>query len=284
MSDYDFGATIRRLRTEHTLTQAELGKVVGVSMQAISKWERGSLPDIGILLTLADYFHVSLDELMGRQGASSPDSQNYIYNTILQAPTKDTFSIAAKGIWAAIKGVSKIPGVDNIGFSDSSGLNNSRVRIANNYGVGYGLASQNIQAFAIMPEPEAGFRSIAADPAAYAELFHLLGDLDTMELFLFIGARSNTLFTADLAEKETGISLPRVKQILSTFITHNWCIAESADIVDGRMTLYRSALREDYLFFLLYAREIMQSPRFWYLSSSTKRTKPLLSNDSASQK
>ena len=48
------GNKIRELRIGHGLTQAELGKLVGVSMQAVSKWERGGTPDIEVLLSLAE--------------------------------------------------------------------------------------------------------------------------------------------------------------------------------------------------------------------------------------
>ena len=40
MYQNSFGTIIRELRLRSNLTQAELGKIAGVSMQAISKWER----------------------------------------------------------------------------------------------------------------------------------------------------------------------------------------------------------------------------------------------------
>ena len=48
------------------VTQEQLGDSIGVSGQAVSKWENGSaLPDIQVLPKLADYFGISIDELMG---------------------------------------------------------------------------------------------------------------------------------------------------------------------------------------------------------------------------
>lgn len=60
------GENIRRLRRERNLTQEEVAVHLGISFQAISKWERGDgYPDITMLPTLASYFGVSVDELIG---------------------------------------------------------------------------------------------------------------------------------------------------------------------------------------------------------------------------
>ena len=61
------GESIAKLRTEHKLTQEELGEKVGVSRQAVTKWESDeSVPELSKLVALADIFEVSLDRLVGR--------------------------------------------------------------------------------------------------------------------------------------------------------------------------------------------------------------------------
>lgn len=56
------GAQIARLRKEKGLTQNDLGERLGVSFQAVSKWERGeTLPDTAILLDLANALETSVD-------------------------------------------------------------------------------------------------------------------------------------------------------------------------------------------------------------------------------
>ena len=56
--------SIKRLRLEKNMTQAQLADRLGVTPQAVSKWERSeSLPDISMLLPIAREFGVSLDEL-----------------------------------------------------------------------------------------------------------------------------------------------------------------------------------------------------------------------------
>ena len=57
---------IKSLRIERGITQEALAAAVGVSPQAVSKWERGTTtPDVSLLPELAVFFGVSLDELFG---------------------------------------------------------------------------------------------------------------------------------------------------------------------------------------------------------------------------
>ena len=61
MDSKKIGATIAMLRTNKKMTQADLGDRIGVTFQAVSKWERGeTLPDISILPTLADIFETTI--------------------------------------------------------------------------------------------------------------------------------------------------------------------------------------------------------------------------------
>ncbi len=58
------GQNIARIRKEQKITQEELGERVGVSNQAVSKWENGNAsPDISLLPMIASALHVSLQEL-----------------------------------------------------------------------------------------------------------------------------------------------------------------------------------------------------------------------------
>lgn len=60
------------LRKSHNLTQEALGEAVGVSGQAVSKWEKGdSLPDISIIPDLCKVFNITADTLLGNEGSVS---------------------------------------------------------------------------------------------------------------------------------------------------------------------------------------------------------------------
>lgn len=59
------GENIAALRKNRGFTQEELAKRLGVSPQAVSKWENGTAcPDIALLPEIADIFSVTVDDLM----------------------------------------------------------------------------------------------------------------------------------------------------------------------------------------------------------------------------
>ncbi len=57
---------IRRFRKERSLTQEQLAEVLGVTPGAVYKWEAGlSIPDITLIMEMADFFDTSVDVLLG---------------------------------------------------------------------------------------------------------------------------------------------------------------------------------------------------------------------------
>lgn len=60
----DFGSRIRQLRYKHSMTQEQLSEQLGLSPQAVSKWENNAaMPDITLLPLLAEVFGISIDDL-----------------------------------------------------------------------------------------------------------------------------------------------------------------------------------------------------------------------------
>ncbi|MFQ6862355.1 MAG: helix-turn-helix domain-containing protein [Beduini sp.] len=59
------GEKINDLRKLRKMTQDELAEKMGVSSQAVSKWEKDiSIPDLPVLVELSEFFNISLDELV----------------------------------------------------------------------------------------------------------------------------------------------------------------------------------------------------------------------------
>jgi len=79
------GEQISKFRREAGLTQEELGKSVGVSTQAVSRWECGGMPDIEQLPAIADRLHVSIDALFGREGGEAFNLKELLYRAIQNA-------------------------------------------------------------------------------------------------------------------------------------------------------------------------------------------------------
>lgn len=62
----DLGTKIRQLRHRDGRTQEILAEALGVTSQAVSRWESGgSYPDMNLIPSIANYFGVTIDELFG---------------------------------------------------------------------------------------------------------------------------------------------------------------------------------------------------------------------------
>ncbi|MCL2494441.1 MAG: helix-turn-helix domain-containing protein [Oscillospiraceae bacterium] len=78
---------ILSLRKEKSLTQEALAQQLGVSFQAVSKWENEqSCPDIALLPQLAEIFEVTIDSLFGRQAPEAPPAEAPPAPVIIEEP------------------------------------------------------------------------------------------------------------------------------------------------------------------------------------------------------
>lgn len=72
------GSTIHDLRKEKRVSQTELAKMVHVSQATVTAWETGKAePSSSALNSLANYFNVSSDYLLGRTKERNPESSDF---------------------------------------------------------------------------------------------------------------------------------------------------------------------------------------------------------------
>lgn len=65
MDQKKIGSFFKELRKEKGLTQEQLAEILGVSGRTVSRWETGyNMPDLGILIHLADFYGVEIRELL----------------------------------------------------------------------------------------------------------------------------------------------------------------------------------------------------------------------------
>lgn len=80
----NLGNKIRELRRRDERTQDNLAEALGVTAQAVSRWESsGSYPDMEMIPAIANYFHISIDELFGYH-----DEREEKIKTILETATE----------------------------------------------------------------------------------------------------------------------------------------------------------------------------------------------------
>lgn len=83
---------IKELRTKANLTQTQLADELHVAQSTLALWENGNRqPSHEILIKLADYFGVSVDELLGREDTifTDDDFSNGVFKTKKVSITAD---------------------------------------------------------------------------------------------------------------------------------------------------------------------------------------------------
>lgn len=81
------GMVIRNIRRDEKMSQEKLAELIGVSRQAVSKWERDiGTPNLSNLISLSDFYHGSLDELL-QNDLCNCSERKALYKSILEYST-----------------------------------------------------------------------------------------------------------------------------------------------------------------------------------------------------
>ena len=103
---------LKTLRKAKDLTQEQLADYMGVSPQAVSRWETGATsPDISALPQLADLFGISIDELLGYDEA---ERQKEILSVIADAEEQINQNITEEPIIVLRGTLNKYPNNDRL--------------------------------------------------------------------------------------------------------------------------------------------------------------------------
>lgn len=154
------GNILCTLRKGHGMTQEQLAEQLGLSFQAISKWENGaSYPDLLLLPKIADLFGVNIDELFGREklpgqhlAGSLPWADDgklravlYIGQRLVMENTKDqsVFTFVYDGEALNVDSHFSIT-CNNIGNNAHAGASITCASIGNNANAGTDISCANI--------------------------------------------------------------------------------------------------------------------------------------------
>ena len=103
---------IRSYRKEQGYTQEQLAEALGVTVGAVSKWETGlSVPDIQLIVEMADFFRTSVDVLLGYEWKEG--SMGSVLNRIKEGTKKKEYAETAR---EADKAIQRFPNSFDVMF------------------------------------------------------------------------------------------------------------------------------------------------------------------------
>ncbi len=281
--------TITRLRKERGLTQEQLGQLVGVSAQAVSKWEKGGAPDVELLPLLADRLGVSIDALFGRAEPSNADMTTQFQRWLLSIPSKERFS----ALFELLAATSTCLGSDlmNAGILPAMTLGTTcymdsaiptipsrtwlRAYVHAEEGLLLGVLAKDFPLYLLMPEPSGGYQNNLPSPEECRKLFTALALPGALEILLYLHRREKNFYHPSAIAKQTHLPLEDVLEALSQMEECELLKKHNLELENGPTQVY--TLHDNYAFvpFLYFARWLMQRHDA-YVFSCDIRKRPIL--------
>lgn len=266
--------SIAKYRKAAGMTQEELGRQVGVSTQAVSKWECGGMPDPSLLPALSEVLHVSIDALFGRGAEETADTARLVADEIRRTPQAQRFQRIYALCWAMMQanvgsshpyGTSIqdiIQGLKPVDRPQNLDLPNSHVAIHKDE---TGLEEVSIASddpyYLLMPEPKNGFSSILRDEKSYLILFTLLARPNRLRVLAFLEQSAYAAFTAEFAAKELDIALEEAEEALEDLRRHSFLHLVPVGTGQGEQRIYRLRDGLNLIPFFLFSGQIMRNPK-----------------------
>lgn len=280
------GEMIAKYRKEARLTQEELGKMVGVSTQAVSRWECGGTPDVELLPVIADCLHVSVDALFGRDGGEAVDVKELIYRKIRNAPQESCMDLLLQYIWtmqqAALVNASPelepalsmlpIDAVNRDGNESPQLVPASIVLCDERSYLLHGLV-KDARFAAVLPEPEAGFESTLKRPEEYVKLFTLLAKPHALDMLIDMNRRKpKEHFTVRSAVARLEISEEEAGAILEEL--EHYMMIDSMEVADeaGTVKIYNLSADISLYAFLFFCQSVMRSSGEMQMNADIRKT------------
>ena len=206
-----FATTLQALRKKRGITQEQLAAHLGVSPQAVSKWENGSFPDGDLLPRLADYFEVSIDYLYGR-AQEKVSVEQMVMDSIKAIPVNEKFEHyehfeqIMRYLWAAQLGF----WVENKTYYDRPEPEGDHVvasSVTDNAGFTFFRLNKSLEFYMLMKEPKDGFASYFKVTDDLTNFFAFLGKKENLEiLFYLLSLKNGECVSVATVSKRLGIS------------------------------------------------------------------------------
>jgi len=266
-----FGEVVRTERMKKGLTQEKLGEMLGVSSQAVSKWETtGCYPDAELLVPLANALDVSLDALFRNGQVTERDAALMVFSLMQKENEREggkPFELIRRLCWVtqgawfgiydptpAADGMSSI--TDDDGFTEVS-------------------CEPYAPFFSVFPEPENGWGEAVGDGEEIRSVFAALGAPSVMKALLFLLTKEREyLFEPALLTKELGIDAGELDAVMSGLRTLDM-VSEAPVVINGECRkLYYYHRNEKVIPLLLFAKFVRGSEIYHFQSDN--RQKPLI--------
>ncbi|MDE6260277.1 MAG: helix-turn-helix transcriptional regulator [Oscillospiraceae bacterium] len=273
---------IAELRKERGLTQEQLGQLVGVSAQAVSKWEKGGAPDVELLPTLADRLGVTIDTLFGRSQEEIEDMPQMLIRWLEAIPAErrpdQLFRLLATTFTAlttmghdfyvdthsTIQPSCYTPGHDWL----RSGLDLQNA-------ICMAIPAEDFPFYMLLPEPTEGYASQLASDEEYRRLFSALSIEGSLELLRYLYGQKEAFYSVPALANRVGLPQEQVSAAVEALAQCNLLRRRSIELEEGSTDVYIIHDNLGFVPFLYLARWLMEKDDSWVVCWQTRK-QPIL--------
>lgn len=270
-----FNANLKAFRKKQGITQNQLAEIVGVSPQAISKWEISGYPDAALLPVIASSLEVTIDELYFGDSEKNESANQNVVDYIRNLPRDDIFPKMFEICRAMLMG--------SIGCSEyrdiSKGTLDSKdwevySQVTQEEGIMLQRLNENLQYFFLMLQPENGYDEVLPFDKRMMQLFKFLSNEDALRAMYFLaGQESSTLFTIAALTCELEITSEAAKRILDDMEKLNLICCTNLNIGNGKCEkVYQYLADYHFIAFIAFAKNLLNKPQEFNYQAGVRKS------------
>lgn len=259
---------IKQFRLEKNLTQEQLGAMLGISGQAVSKWETSeTYPDGAMLIPLAQALGVSLDRLFGNEIYTMEDISLRIKKLLLHTPAKDRLHTIRDLGWQMEKGLFNCVQPRELTYSPDEirGKKASSYHL-NDYGFTH-ISNGAVPFFAVFPEYGDNFTQAIGDGEEVRKIFEAMSSPDVMKAILWIHRREEDfVFEPALLGMDCGLESTALEKALECLLKLHLVTKLNVELNDKQQILYTTHPSHKIIALFIMAREVNYNRGYAYMS------------------
>ena len=288
---YPIGETIAALRKERGITQEQLGQLVGVSAQAVSKWEKGGMPDAELLPAIADRLGVTIDTLFGRGREKQEDIKITVNHWLRSMPESQRmdafFRMLAANFCSFSLSLQTFGLPDWLDFlpTKASMIPDPttpgghtvwvRSRIVSDEGLLLGVLAEDMPLFMLLPEPPDGYEAHFASDEEYRQLFAALLVPGSMEILRTLHRRKRGRLSTGAIAKSAGLPPEEAQKALQALLDCRLLVRTEIELEEGTVDTYTLTDNSGLIPFLYMARWLMDDTDGWTCCWDVRKRPPL---------
>lgn len=273
---------IAELRKERGLTQEQLGQLVGVSAQAVSKWEKGGAPDVELLPALADRLGVTIDTLFGRSQEEIEDMPQMLTRWLEAIPAErrpDRLFHLLATTFTSLTTMGHDFYIDMSGtvlpscYTPGHDWLRSVLDLTN--AICLAIPAEDFPFYMLLPEPQEGYASQLASDDEYRSLFSALSIEGSLELLRYLYGQKEAFYSIPALANRVGLPQEQVGSVVEALAQCNLLRRRSIELEEGSTDVYIVHDNAGFIPFLYLARWFMEKNDTWAVGWGL-RERPIL--------